>query len=136
MVTLESVGQVDIAPPLDAEEREAFELLTRPSYDAPGLPAAPCGWVVSRDGRALLLTDAEDADDAAAWLRYAVEVLGEAGQHRLTGLVAASRDRDGEMFTVRVTPQHRVFGRVLRRGRRGSALASVISLDQKRRARR
>ena len=138
MTTLETVGQIDIDPPLQEEEREAFALLTRPlSYDEPERPQAGCCWSVCKDGCCLELEGAEDVEDAVDWLRYAVDVLGERGQHRLVGLVAACREEDGHMFTVRVTQQRRVFGKVLREERvRRPDLAGVIDLAQVREARR
>ena len=132
MAALEAVGQIDIEPPLAADEREAFALLTQPSAYDVRPPGAHCGWVVCRDGCCLRLESADALDDAAGWLRWAVARLTEGGDHRLVGLVAACRREDGEIFTLRVTAQRRVHAKVLRAGRTRSRVAPVISLAERR----
>lgn len=134
MVDLEVVGQIDIEPPLDGEGRDAFAMLTRPSrYDEPGRPASDCGWEVCPDGCCLRLTGADDLDDARAWLRYGVHTLAEDGDRVLSGMVVARRPDDGEIFTLRVTRQHRIYDRILRAGRRRQRVAPVIDLSSRRR---
>lgn len=140
MVALEVVGQIDIEPPLDGEGRDAFEMLTRPSrYDEPGRPQSDCGWRVCPDGCCLRLTDADDLDDAAAWLRYGVHTIAEDGDRVLSGMVVARDPADGQIFALRVTRQHRIYDRVLRVGRRRRRtppVAPVIDLSERRRGRR
>lgn len=138
MAALETVGQIDIEPPLREEERETFALLTHPHVDGlPGRSTTGCCWVVCRDGCCLRLEDADGVEDAVQWLRYAVDVLAERGEHTLVGLVAASREDDGQIFTVRVTPQRRVHGKVLRDSRvHRPDIAGVIDLARVREARR
>jgi hypothetical protein len=138
VVALEVVGQIDIEPPLDGEGRAAFEILTRPSgYDEPGRPQSDCGWEVCPGGCCLRLTGADDLDDARAWLRYGVHTLAEDGGRVLSGMVVA-RQPDGEIFTLKVTRQHRIYERVLRVGRRRRrppTVAPVIDLSERRRRR-
>lgn len=139
MAVLEVVGQIDIDPPLDGEGREAFEILTRPSrYDEPGRPRSDCGWAVCPDGCCLRLTDADDLDDAAAWLRFGIHTIAEDGDRVLSGMVVARHPDDGQIFALRVTRQHRIHDRVLRVGRRGRTrpVAPVIDLSERRRGRR
>lgn len=120
---MDTLGQIDITPPLLGDVRERFDSISGP--DSP--------WVLCRDGCCLRLED-DDRTLAAEWLDELVVELGHG--HRFDGLVVVATD-DGEIYTVRAV-RNRVYDRVLRPtdGRRQPRGARVIDLQPRLQSRR